>query len=65
MSFFGYDTALPRDRGHPSTAPGFGQAQDPFAGLSRGNLAEDEDDGYVFLFLLQLKFAKVEIKNRF
>ena len=44
MSFFGFDTTLPRDRGHPSTAPGFGQAQDPFAGLSRGGLKEGDND---------------------
>ncbi|KAH0565422.1 hypothetical protein GP486_001198 [Trichoglossum hirsutum] len=43
MSFFGFDTTLPRDRGHPTNAPGFGQTPDPFAGLSRG--AEDDDDG--------------------
>ena len=48
MSFFGFDPALPRDRGHPSTAPGFGQAQDPFAHLSRGaGNDEDDDDGLV------------------
>ena len=48
MSFFGFDTALPRDRGHPSAAPGFGQAQDPFANLSRGpDNDEDDDDGSV------------------
>ncbi|MCJ1312595.1 hypothetical protein MMC25_006269 [Agyrium rufum] len=44
MSFFGFDTTIPRDRGHPSQAPGFGQAQDPFAGLSRDRALEDEDD---------------------
>lgn len=47
MSFFGFDTTLPRDRGHPSSAPGFGQAQDPFAGLSGGG-EDGEDDVYVF-----------------
>jgi len=41
MSFFGYDTTLPRDRGHNAAAPGFSQAADPFAGLSR---QEDDDD---------------------
>jgi len=34
MSFFGFDATLPRDRGHQSSAPGFGQPQDAFAGLS-------------------------------
>ena len=50
MSFFGFDPALPRDRGHPTNAPGFGQAPDPFAGLSRGRaleLEDDDDDAYV------------------
>jgi len=45
MSFFGFDTALPRDRGHNTSAPGFSQAADPFAGLSR---QEDDDDALDF-----------------
>ena len=46
MSFFGYNTALPRDRGHPSAAPGFGQTPDPFASLSQNRTLEDAgDDG--------------------
>jgi hypothetical protein len=44
MSFFGFDTSLPRDRGHSSNAPGFGQ-HDAFAGLSSGGAADD--DAYV------------------
>jgi DNA topoisomerase 2-associated protein PAT1 len=45
MSFFGFDTTLPRDRGHNPSAPGFSQAADPFAGLSRpGDEEGDEDD---------------------
>lgn len=44
MSFFGFDATLPRDRGHPATGPGFKQAQDPFAGLSKGPAREEEDD---------------------
>jgi DNA topoisomerase 2-associated protein PAT1 len=43
MSFFGFDTTLPRDRGHNPSAPGFSQATDPFAGLSRPG-DEDDDD---------------------
>lgn len=45
MSFFGFDTTIPHDRGrggvsgnskskHPQQAPGFGQTQDAFAALS-------------------------------
>ncbi|KAI9678998.1 MAG: hypothetical protein M1822_007424 [Bathelium mastoideum] len=34
MSFFGFDTSLPPDRGHNTKAPGFGVAPDPFAGLA-------------------------------
>lgn len=46
MSFFGFDTALPRDRGQ---APGFGAPQDPFAELSgRGH---DDDGAYVLCLL--------------
>ncbi|MCJ1472452.1 hypothetical protein MMC13_001100 [Lambiella insularis] len=44
MSFFGFDSTLPKDRGHPSTAPGFGQAPDPFAGLSQDRARYDDDD---------------------
>ncbi|KAG9194585.1 hypothetical protein G6011_04620 [Alternaria panax] len=40
MSFFGFDTNLPRDRGHASNAPGFGQ-HDAFAALGGG--AADDD----------------------
>ncbi|KAG0646076.1 DNA topoisomerase 2-associated pat1 [Hyphodiscus hymeniophilus] len=45
MSFFGFDSTLPRDRGHNPSAPGFSQAADPFAGLSR---PEDDDDALDF-----------------
>ncbi|KAI9821876.1 MAG: hypothetical protein M1827_002458 [Pycnora praestabilis] len=44
MSFFGFNSSLPRDRGHPATAPGFGQAPDPFAEVSRAGARNDEDD---------------------
>lgn len=46
MSFFGFNTELPRDRGHPVNAPGFSQQPDPFAGLGRagGEHEDDEDD---------------------
>ncbi|KAI9874519.1 MAG: Protein PAT1 1 [Pleopsidium flavum] len=49
MSFFGFDATLPRDRGHPVRAPGFAQAPDPFAGLSRApEVREDDDDAIDF-----------------
>ncbi|OLN98051.1 DNA topoisomerase 2-associated protein pat1 [Colletotrichum chlorophyti] len=41
MSFFGFDPTR-----HNTAAPGFSQAHDPFAGLSRGN--NDEDDALDF-----------------
>lgn len=45
MSFFGFDTGLPRDRGqHPVKAPGFTQATDHFAALPTD---DDDDDGLV------------------
>jgi DNA topoisomerase 2-associated protein PAT1 len=43
MSFFGFDTTLPKDRGHSTNAPGFGQAPDPFAGLGRAAQGDDDD----------------------
>ncbi|KAI9740787.1 MAG: hypothetical protein M1818_004752 [Claussenomyces sp. TS43310] len=42
MSFFDFDSTLPRDRGHDTSAPGFSQARDPFAGLARPR--DDDDD---------------------
>lgn len=48
MSFFGFDSTIPRDRPHPSSAPGFGQAPDPFAGLAQDRARyDDDDDAYV------------------
>lgn len=46
MSFFGFDSALPRDRDQGAKAPGFGQTPDPFAGLS-SYAGADDDDAYV------------------
>ncbi|KAF2020032.1 hypothetical protein BU24DRAFT_489875 [Aaosphaeria arxii CBS 175.79] len=46
MSFFGFDTTLPKDRGHSTNAPGFGQTPDAFAGFRGGAL--DEDDALDF-----------------
>ena len=53
MSFFGFDTTLPRDGGHPTKAPGFGTVPDPFASISQGRALEDddEDDAYVSIRL--------------
>jgi DNA topoisomerase 2-associated protein PAT1 len=42
MSFFGFDpTSRPSERGHNTSAPGFAQVADPFAGLSRTELDDD------------------------
>ena len=43
MSFFGFDASLPRDRGHASNAPGFGQ-HDAFAALGGGAVEGDVYD---------------------
>lgn len=48
MSFFGFDTSLPRDRGHQTNAPGFGQ-HDAFAGLSGGAADDDAYGAHCFL----------------
>ncbi|EPS40236.1 hypothetical protein H072_5988 [Dactylellina haptotyla CBS 200.50] len=56
MSFFGFDTTLPRDRAshtHPKQAPGFSQQRDAFAGLSRnegggGGGGGKDEEGYDF-----------------
>ncbi|KAL8941550.1 MAG: hypothetical protein Q9216_002182 [Gyalolechia sp. 2 TL-2023] len=45
MSFFGFDTTLPRDRGdrgHPTAAPGFTAVSNPFATFQ--NRPSDDDD---------------------
>lgn len=47
MSFFGFDTTLPRDQGHSTAAPGFGQ-HDAFAALGGGAA---DDDVYVHVAL--------------
>ncbi|KAL8732954.1 MAG: hypothetical protein Q9181_003760 [Wetmoreana brouardii] len=44
MSFFGFDTTLPRDRGHPANAPGFTAPSDPFATFTRNRPPEDDED---------------------
>lgn len=46
MSFFGFDTTLPRDRGRgpgPGTSKGFFENPDPFAEVARATALEDED----------------------
>ncbi|KAL1633758.1 DNA topoisomerase 2-associated protein pat1 [Neofusicoccum ribis] len=49
MSFFGFDTSLPRDRpAHQPSAPGFGQTPDPWAGLSSQGARGDDDDALNF-----------------
>ncbi|KAI4137177.1 MAG: hypothetical protein L6R39_007435 [Caloplaca ligustica] len=49
MSFFGFNTTLPRDQGHPSNAPGFTTAPNPFATFTENPPSEDdEDDGIDF-----------------
>ena len=47
MSFFGFDTNLPKDRGHPTAAPGFGQAPDPFGDLQKPQYQDDDEDAWV------------------
>ncbi|PQE28807.1 topoisomerase ii-associated pat1 protein [Rutstroemia sp. NJR-2017a WRK4] len=45
MSFFGFDpTSRPSERGHNTSAPGFAQVADPFAGLTRTELDDDALD---------------------
>ncbi|KAK0311324.1 DNA topoisomerase 2-associated protein pat1 [Friedmanniomyces endolithicus] len=51
MSFFGFDTTLPRDRPPPPSGRGMFDQHDPFAGLGRGVSAagdEDEDEALNF-----------------
>jgi DNA topoisomerase 2-associated protein PAT1 len=53
MSFFGYDTTLPRDRPSGNTQSFF-ETPDPFAGVSRSRVLEsfrdddDDDDAYAY-----------------
>lgn len=44
MSFFGFESTLPPDRGHPANAPGFTAVSDPFASLSKNRPEEDDED---------------------
>ncbi len=48
MSFFGFDPTLPQGGSHPSKATGFGQAPDPFAGVSKAGADDDDDDALDF-----------------
>jgi DNA topoisomerase 2-associated protein PAT1 len=41
MSFFGFDTTLPRDRGHQQAAAGFAAPHDAFADLSGPEASEN------------------------
>ncbi|KAL8672644.1 MAG: hypothetical protein Q9168_002885 [Polycauliona sp. 1 TL-2023] len=53
MSFFGFESTLPRDRGHPVNAPGFTAVSDPFASFANNGPGEqDEDDAQVFISLI-------------
>ena len=47
MSFFGFDTTLPRDRAHPTNAPGFTAVSNPFAAFENPPPDDDEDDACV------------------
>lgn len=43
MSFFGFDTTLPRDRDRgPGTSRGFFENPDPFAEVARASLEDDD-----------------------
>jgi DNA topoisomerase 2-associated protein PAT1 len=44
MSFFGFDTTLPRDRSHQKSAPGFAAPQDAFASLPAHTAGDDETE---------------------
>lgn len=47
MSFFGFDTTLPRDKASSGDQRGFFEAPDPFAEVARakaGGLQADDDD---------------------
>ncbi|KAL9031189.1 MAG: hypothetical protein Q9196_000782 [Gyalolechia fulgens] len=51
MSFFGFDTTLPRDRGdrgHPTAAPGFTAVSNPFATFQNRPSDDDEDEAIDF-----------------
>lgn len=44
MSFFGFDTTLPRDRDRgPGASKGFFENPDPFAEVARATALEDDD----------------------
>ncbi|KAL8844711.1 MAG: hypothetical protein Q9176_000811 [Flavoplaca citrina] len=44
MSFFGSESTLPRDRGHPVNAPGFTAVSDPFASFANNRPEDDDED---------------------
>jgi hypothetical protein len=54
MSFFGFDTTLPRDRAHQQAAPGFAAPQDAFADLSAPKSSENVYVHYLQASLLTM-----------
>ncbi|KAL4792996.1 topoisomerase II-associated protein PAT1 [Aspergillus venezuelensis] len=50
MSFFGFDTTLPRDRAPPGGQGGFFDTHDPFAEVARARAAGQQDDDDVLNF---------------
>lgn len=44
MSFFGFDTTLPRDKDPAGQKRGFFEAPDPFAEVARAGTQEHDDD---------------------
>lgn len=47
MSFFGFDTNLPKDRSAGTASKGIFESSNPFADISRAQY--DDDDAYVIL----------------
>ncbi|KAI9729194.1 MAG: hypothetical protein M1834_007101 [Cirrosporium novae-zelandiae] len=47
MSFFGFDSTLPKDRGRPSENRGFFEHADPFAEMSRARAQEQNNDNAI------------------
>lgn len=67
MSFFGFDTSLPRDKQNSSSGPGIFEHRDPFAGIAQARklqaLQDNEEEEYVVLRCLSFPANIIELDS--
>lgn len=67
MSFFGFDTSLPRDKSQANPSKGIFEHQDPFAGIAQARklqaFQDDEPEEFVLLFMMYPAFADMDVPS--